>query len=300
MTSTADIRTEQVRFDSAGTDLRGTLHLPADMSGPLPAVVVTGTWTSIKQQMADRYAAALASRGFAALSFDFAGFGDSAGDPRDVEDPQAKVRDIRAAVDFVTTHPTVDQGRVHALGVCASAGYTAVNAAADSRVRSLALVAPWLHDSELVTDIYGGADGVATRVAAGEHARERYETTGDVAYVPAVSATNPDAAMPFDIDFYLNPARGGIPAWPNRFAVMSWPLWLRFDPIAAAPHVTQPVLVIHSEDGAIPDGARRFLAALPHPGRAIWTDGTQFDFYDNPAHVTLAADAAAAHFSGHA
>jgi hypothetical protein len=96
--------------------------------------------------------------------------------------------------------------------------------------------------------------------------------------------------MPFDIDFYLNPARGGIPAWPNRFAVMSWPLWLRFDPIAAAPHVTQPVLVIHSEDGAIPDGARRFLAALPHPGRAIWTDGTQFDFYDNPAHVTLAAD----------
>ena len=123
MTSTADIRTKHVRFDSAGTDLRGTLHLPADMSGPLPAVVVTGTWTSIKQQMADRYAAALASRGFAALSFDFAGFGDSAGDPRDVEDPQAKVRDIRAAVDFVTTHPTVDQGRVHAVGVCASAGY---------------------------------------------------------------------------------------------------------------------------------------------------------------------------------
>jgi fermentation-respiration switch protein FrsA (DUF1100 family) len=289
MTSTVDIRTKHVRFDSAGTDLRGTLHLPADMSGPLPAVVVTGTWTSIKQQMADRYAAALAQRGLAALSFDFAGFGDSAGDPRDVEDPQAKIRDIRAAVDFVTTHPTVDQGRVHALGVCASAGYTAVNAATDSRVRSLALVAPWLHDSELVADIYGGADGVAARVAA-----------GDVAYVPAVSATNPDAAMPFHIDFYLNPTRGGIPAWPNRFAVMSWPLWLRFDPIAAAPNVTQPVLVIHSQDGAIPDGARRFLAALPHPGRAIWTDGTQFDFYDNPAHVSLAADAAAAHFSDHA
>jgi alpha/beta superfamily hydrolase len=35
--------------------------------------------------MADRYARELAARGFAALSFDFTGFGASDGEPRDLE-----------------------------------------------------------------------------------------------------------------------------------------------------------------------------------------------------------------------
>jgi fermentation-respiration switch protein FrsA (DUF1100 family) len=77
---------EQVHFTSCGVELAGSLHLPT-AAGPVPAVVVTGTWTSVKEQMADRYAAALAARGYAALSFDFTGFGDSAGEPRDYESP---------------------------------------------------------------------------------------------------------------------------------------------------------------------------------------------------------------------
>jgi hypothetical protein len=145
---------------------------------------------------------------------------------------------------------------VHALGVCASAGYTAVNAATDPRVRSLALIAPWLHDADIAAEIYGGPRRGRRPRRRGEQARRRYESTGDVDYVPAVSGTDPDAAIPYDVDFYLNPARGGIPAWPNRFAVMSWPLWLRFDPSRSA-HVAQPVLVVHSDDAAIPDGVRR-------------------------------------------
>ncbi|MFK0258695.1 hypothetical protein [Streptomyces sp. NPDC090445] len=45
--------------------------------------------------------------------------------------------------------------------------------------------------------------------------------TGEVAHAPTVFVTDERAAMPYDVDFYLNPARGGIPAWPSRFAVMS-------------------------------------------------------------------------------
>ncbi|MCH4549854.1 hypothetical protein MK632_29580 [Rhizobium changzhiense] len=40
-----------------------------------------------------------------------------------------------------------------------------------------------------------------------------------------------------------------------------------------------------------------FLARLHGDASEIWLDGvTQFDFYDNPQHVTRAADAVAAHF----
>ncbi|MFF7445702.1 MULTISPECIES: alpha/beta fold hydrolase [unclassified Streptomyces] len=285
----------KVTFPSEEVDLTGNLFLP-DGDAPTPGVVVAGTWTSVKELMADRYAERLADRGYAALSFDFTGFGESAGRPRDVENPARKVRDIHHALTFLALHPAIDADRLGALGICAAAMYMADNAAHDPRVGSLALIAPWLHDAAICEAAYGGAEAVEQKIKLARDARARFERTGDLEFVPVVDATDERAAMPYDIDFYLNPARGGIPAWPNRFAVMAWEDWLTYDSIALAPRITQPTLLVHSEDAAIPEGARRFHAGLAGPKDILWTQGTQFDFYDQEPHVTLAADTVAAHF----
>ncbi|MFF0202284.1 alpha/beta hydrolase [Streptomyces sp. NPDC005017] len=293
-------RKNRVTFDSEGVTLTGNLFLPEGTEGgdggPLPAVVVAGTWTSVKELMADRYAERLAGRGYAALSFDFTGFGESGGEPRDVENPARKVRDIRHALTFLAGHPRVDGGRLGALGICAAAMYMADTTAQDPRVGALALVAPWLHDAAVCEAAYGGAEAVAEKIKAGQEARVRHDDTGETEYVPVVSATDERAAMPYDIDFYLNPGRGGIPAWPNRFAVMAWQDWLTYDSIALAPRIDRPTLLVHSEDAAIPEGARRFHAGLAGPRDILWTEGTQFDFYDREPQVTIAVDAVAAHF----
>ncbi|MEU4544699.1 alpha/beta hydrolase [Nonomuraea dietziae] len=286
---------QKVTFPSGEATLTGNLFLP-DTETPAPGIVVAGTWTSVKELMADRYAERLADRGYAALSFDFTGFGESGGEPRDVEDPTSKVRDIHHAVTFLATHSSIDAARLGALGICAAAMYMADNAAHDPRIGSLALVAPWLHDAAICEAAYGGADAVAQKIKIARDARARFAETGKIDYVPVVSTTDARAAMPYDIDFYLNPARGGIPAWPNRFAVMAWEAWLTYDSIALAPRITQPTLLVHSEDAAIPDGARRFHAGLAGPKDILWTEGTQFDFYDQDPQVTLAADTVAAHF----
>lgn len=290
-------RVERIAFHSGGDLLVGNLHLPADASGPGPAVVVVGSWTTVKEQMAGGYAAGLAARGIAALAFDFRGYGESGGLPRDFESPARKVEDLREAVTFLAGHPEVDAGAVGLLGVCAGAGYTAVAAAEDDRVRSLALVAPWLHDAVLVESAYG-AGGVRSRVLRGEAAAREYERTGRVDYVPVVSETEEAAAMHGRCDYYLDPDRGAIPQWSNRFAVMAWPGWLAFDPIAVAGRITAPTLVVHSADAAIPDGARRFHAALAGPADLRWHDGTQFDFYDQDPAAVGATAAVAEHFHG--
>ncbi|MFI2234310.1 alpha/beta hydrolase [Nocardia testacea] len=289
---------KKVEFVSDGVELVGNLFLPdTDTTAPAPGVVVAGTWTSVKEMMADRYAQRLADKGYAALSFDFTGFGESAGEPRDVESPQRKIDDIAHAVGFLATLDVVDAERIGALGICAAAMYMAGNAAVDPRVKSLALVAPWLHDAAVCEQAYGGADEVAARIEAGRRARARFEETGEIDYVPVVGSAADNAAMPYEIDFYLDPARGGIPAWPNRFAVMSWVDWLTHDAIAAATRITQPTVLVHSEDAAIPDGARRFHSGLAGPKDFLWTEGTQFDFYDQEPQVTIAVDTAAAHFA---
>jgi hypothetical protein len=294
-----EVIVQPVSFAAGRAHLIGNLFLPGDRddSIALPGVTVTGTWTSVKEQMADRYAAKLASHGVAALSFDFTGFGVSGGEPREVESPELKARDIRHAAAFLARHPAVDEERLGAVAICASAMYAARASIGDERLRALVLIAPWIHDAPLVREVYGGEEGVRERLRAADRARERFDSSGVVEYVPVADASDPRAAMPMEIDFYANPARGRIPGWPNRFAVMAWREWLTLDAVALAPEVMVPTLIVHSEEAAIPDGARRFYEGLRCPKEIVWMTGTQFDFYDQPETVDHAVARAAEHLS---
>jgi fermentation-respiration switch protein FrsA (DUF1100 family) len=293
-----DVAAERVAFSSHGASLIGNVFRPVGLSPAqrAPAIVVTGSWLTVKEQMPNLYAHGLARAGFVSLSFDFRGYGESEGEPREYESPARKAEDIRAAITHLQSAAQVDPTRIGALAVCASSGYAAAAAIEDERIRSLACIAPWLHDAALVRQMYGGESGVAERVAKGLAARARYAQTGVVDLVPAVSATDPNAAMCGDFDYYLDTARGGIAAWGNRMAVMSWPEWLEFDAIALAPQLRTPSLFVHSERAAIPEGLERFYRALTAPKQLRWTDGTQFDFYDRPAQVEFALNAATEHF----
>jgi len=98
----AGVTSEAVSFDSNGVTLKGTLYKPERAAGALSAAIVTGAWTTVKEQMPGTYARELAARGIAALAFDFTGWGESNGDRRYVEDPEVKTADIKAAVDYLS------------------------------------------------------------------------------------------------------------------------------------------------------------------------------------------------------
>ncbi len=111
------VTAEAVTFPAAGLPLAGVLYRPTDATGALPAAVITGTWTSVREQMADRYAARLAARGFTTLAFDHTGYGASAGALRDYESPALKTRDINAAVTYLAGRTDlVEPDRIGALG----------------------------------------------------------------------------------------------------------------------------------------------------------------------------------------
>lgn len=294
------VRVERVSFRSAGERVEGNLYLPADAAPGtrLPAVVVTGAWMTVKEQMPGRYARELARCGYAALAFDFRGWGESGGAVRQREVPAEKIADIRAAAAFLAVHPAVDPLRLAGLGICASAGYMATAVADDPAFRAVAFVAPWLHDAAIVEQVYGGAAGVAQLVAAGRAAAARQAEGGAPTLVPAASLTDRSAVM-FGAPYYTEPARGMIPAWRNQADVALWEGWLTFDGVATAARLTRPTLVVHSEAAAIPQGAHRFYGRLGAADKAErWLEGvTQFDFYDGAAPVREASDLVAAHFA---
>ncbi len=258
---------------------------------------MAAAWTTVKEQMPARYAAEMANRGFAALAFDFRNWGQSEGSQRQFEHPANKTADIVAAAAYLSTRPEVDAGRIGGLGICVSSGYMAGATAGSPVIRSLALIAPWLHDPAIVPEVYDGAEGVAKRIEASREARANFEKTGEPMMAIAASTTDESAIM-FKVPYYTERDRGFVPEWVNQFNLASWEPYLTFDTIAIAPRLGQkPVAIVHSEAAAIPQGARRFYAALTGAKTELWLDNvTQFDFYDRDEPVARASDAVADHF----
>ena len=284
---------KKITFLSEGLTLTGDLYLPAgfDEKKKYPATIVQGSWITVKEQMADLYAERLAAKGLVALAFDFRYYGESEGEPRNYESPEAKVVDMKQAFTYLLSLPFVDSNKLFGTGICASAQYLARAASEDSRVKKIALIAPWMHNATLVREIYGGEEGVQARIEAGRKAKQQYATTGESLSTIACSDTDPTAAMYGPFTYYLDAGRGAIPEWPNRFALMSWPEWLEFDGIRTGAQLTTPTLLIHSEEGAIPHGAKQFYAQLKSPEKEfLWTKGNQFDFYDQEPNVGFSVE----------
>lgn len=181
----------RVIFQSEGEPMVGNLNLPTSYrpGDRMPVILVTGAWTTVKEQMPAVYAQRLADRGFATFAFDFRYWGESGGKLRQYESPVAKAQDIKNAVPFLKTLPVIDGDRIGGLGICASAGYMAQSVAEEDSFKSFATVAAWLHDIESLNALFGEST-VQHRMEIGRAAREQYERTGEVEYVPAYSQGN--------------------------------------------------------------------------------------------------------------
>lgn len=164
------------------------------------------------------------------------------------------------------------------------------------KLKSIALVAPWLHDREIVNEVYGGEESVQNLIDISRKAEAKYEATGKLSLIPAASTTNENALM-YRVPYYTEPDRGMIPEYVNEFNLASWEGWLTYDAIETADNLTKPVLIVHSEAAAIPQGAHEFYNRLSGEKEELWLENTsQFDFYDSPEAVTNASDAVAEHF----
>ncbi|WP_421899271.1 alpha/beta hydrolase [Maridesulfovibrio sp.] len=285
---------KKVNFSSNGQTIVGNLYLPDSykQGDKLPGVVVTGAWTTVKEQMPATYAKAMAERGFAVLTFDFRGWGESKGGVQYLENPARKIEDIKAAAAFLAARPEV-QGPVNGIGICASSGYMSDAAAGNPDIKAITLVAPWLHDRAMAEAIYGGKEGVANLIKMGREAEN-----SDTPVVMEAASTSNDKALMFNAPYYTETERGLIPEYDNKFNVASWEGWLTYDAQKTADIQDTPVLMVESEAAALPAGAKAYAERMGKNVEIIWLDDvSQFDFYDRPEAVKASADAAAEHFS---
>jgi uncharacterized protein len=104
-------------------------------------VVAVGPLSSVKEQAAGAYAQAMAERGYGALAFDYRYFGQSDGQPRQVENPEANIEDIRNAATALLADDRLTGLPLFGLGICFGAGPMVRSVAEGSRFRAFAGVA---------------------------------------------------------------------------------------------------------------------------------------------------------------
>ncbi|MFC9471916.1 alpha/beta hydrolase [Nocardia sp. NPDC056952] len=135
---------QNIEFSNARITMAGDLFLPENFSADqyYPAIVCVHPGGGVKEQTAGLYAEKLAAQGFVTLAFDASHQGESGGIPRRLEDPFARVEDIRAAVDYLSILDFVDADRIGAFGVCAGGGYAIDATKTDRRIKAVGTVSP--------------------------------------------------------------------------------------------------------------------------------------------------------------
>jgi fermentation-respiration switch protein FrsA (DUF1100 family) len=280
-------------FQSESATLVGNLFLP-ERSEPVGVVVAVGPLTSVKEQAAGTYAKAMAERGYAALAFDYRYFGESDGQPRQFENPQANIEDIRNAATALLADDRLTGQPLFGLGVCFGAGPMVRAVAEDSRFRAFAGVAGVYTDAAKTKAMMG--DAYQATIDRGRAAERKWRETGEAETIAAVAPDGGDVAMPLReaYEFYGTP-RGQVPNYVNRYALQSSAYTVPFDARGAADTIEVPVLIVHSERAMTPDLAHAFYAAVRSPKRELWLQSQgQIDFYDDPKLIGPATDAVAA------
>ena len=277
---------ERVEFKCGGARIIGDLHLPSGV-GPFPATIVGGPMTSVKEQVAGTYAAALANCGIAALSIDHRHYGESGGEPRQYEYYPHKIEDLRAAIEALKIHAAVDEEKLVATGVCLGCGYVAHAIGGRRDIKAFVAIAGYFRDVPAMKA--ADAQDFDAKVAQGRQARQHYEATGETIVIPAV-ALDGDAAMTLQstYDYYADRARH--PNYVNAFAVMSREHFLEFDVQSAAAAITTPFFMAHGPNALSPTWAQKFYHAVPGEKEffEIASKG-QTDIYDNPEIVSTVA-----------
>jgi dienelactone hydrolase len=134
---------DETGFVSAGERCAAWLYRPSGIARP-PLVVMGHGFAAQRDFALPGFADAFAGRGYAVLLFDYRGFGDSAGSPRQLVSPRRHLQDWQAAVDHAAGLPDVDHSRIALWGSSFGGGHALVTASRRRDVRAVIAQVPFV------------------------------------------------------------------------------------------------------------------------------------------------------------
>lgn len=285
---------KKITLPTGSLTLAAHLHVPEDFSEDrsYPAIVVVHPGGGVKEQTAGLYASRLAERGFVALAYDASYQGESGGELRHLEDPYARVEDVRAVVDYLSTRSFIQPDKIAALGICAGGGYALGATMTDSRIKAVGTVSA-VNIGPMIRNGWYGTDDPAQSIGLRDAAsamRTAEASGAAITYMP-LAPSEPSPDLPPDLADayeYYHTDRAQHPNSPGKAPLQSLNRLLAFDAFHLADVLlTQPLLAIAGDQAGSLWHSERVVevAASDRKKLHIVEGANHMDLYDGPSFV---------------
>jgi dienelactone hydrolase len=129
-------------FISQGDKLKAWLYLPTHVTKP-PVVIMAHGFGGQRWMRLPAYAEHFTKMGMAVFIFDYRGFNDSEGNPRNYVNPKRHLQDWESAITYVRTLDAVDSSRMALWGTSFSGGHVIVEAAKHPEIKAVISQVPF-------------------------------------------------------------------------------------------------------------------------------------------------------------
>jgi fermentation-respiration switch protein FrsA (DUF1100 family) len=225
--------------------------------------------SGVKEMALEPFATRFADAGYAVLTFDHRYLGESEGTPRGRLDPTIQHDDIRAALDFMVSHPQVDEDRIALWGNSYGGGHALFIGALDLRVKAVTVVVPGIGSRGILRKAGRGVWDAMLKQVAEDFTRRN--TTGESELIPIVAAPGERCLLPQPSarEWILREAKKA-PAWKNSVTLESLQRSIEYSPTEYIDLISpRPLLIIAAEaDEIVPiEMTREAFAVAGEPKR---------------------------------
>lgn len=236
------MKTTSYRTDN---DIAVTLYHP-DTQESVPVIVLCHGFCGIQELLLPGFAQAFVQAGYAAVTFDYRGFGASGGEQGRLV-PSMQIEDILTVITYVKTLPGIEATRVGLWGTSLGGGHVLAAAANDPSVKAVVSQLGFADGEQVVTRNMTDAEKEAFTVTI-ERMHEKKNHTGKEMFVSITKVLTDEQSKAF-----VEENRRRYPAMDIKIPFLTVREMLNYKPKNHASRVACPVfVVVAGNDGVNP------------------------------------------------
>ncbi|WP_261640593.1 UilS family quorum-quenching N-acyl-homoserine lactonase [Erwinia mallotivora] len=254
-----------------------TLQTSAEHARPKsPTVILCHGFCGIREILLPDFAAAFTRAGFATVTFDYRGFGDSDGE-RGRLVPAMQIADIVSVIQWVREQPQLDGERIGLWGTSFGGCHVFAAAAQDAEIKCIVSQLAFADGEEIVTGRMDNDEKTAFLATLNKMA-DRQQLTGKEMFVGITRVLSDAESKAF---FEENRAR--YPKMDIKIPFLTVRETLQYHPARSAAQVSCPTLVVIAEKDRVnsPEQGRALYEAVGGQNKKLYEekDARHYDIY---------------------
>lgn len=253
-----------------------TLRTPTDATKKSPTIILCHGFCGIREILLPDFAEAFTRAGFATITFDYRGFGDSDGE-RGRLVPAMQIADILSVVSWAREQPHLDAERMGIWGTSFGGCHVFGAAAKDSGIKCIVSQLAFADGEDIVTGKMGEAEKVAF-LSTLDKMTEKQKNTGKEMFVGITRVLSDAESKSF---FEENRVR--YPKMDIKIPFLTVRETLQYQPALNAMQVTCPTLIVIAGKDSVnpPEQGRALFDAVGAKEKRLYeeSDARHYDIY---------------------